>query len=80
VLKDFSSDMVYVFEYFPPKNTGDDVFTYASNNYAMQASIKAVIKKEDCTDSSNNQFQYSASVIVNGKRYSGCAIKGSSIQ
>ncbi len=79
VLKDFSSMMVYVFEYFPPKNMSDQVITYASNNYAMQASIKAIIKKEACNDSANNQFQYSASVLVNGKRYSGCAIKGNSI-
>jgi len=79
VLKDFSSMMVYVFEYFPPKNLNDEVMTYASNNYAMQASIKAVIRKEPCHDNANNQFQYSASVLINGKRYSGCAIKGNSL-
>ncbi|MFI5135150.1 MAG: hypothetical protein ACHQD9_04815, partial [Chitinophagales bacterium] len=71
---------VYVFEYFPPKSMSDDLFTYASNNYAMQASIKAVVKKEPCTDASGNQSQYSASVLVNGKRYTGCAIKGTSMQ
>jgi uncharacterized membrane protein len=79
VLKDFSSMMVYVFEYFPPANRDDEVITYASNNYAMQASIKAEIRKEPCHDVANNQFQYSASVLVNGKRYSGCAIKGNSL-
>ena len=80
VLKDFASMLVYVFEYFPPKNAGDELITYASNNYAMQASIKAVIRKEPCNDAANNQFQYSASILVNGKTYSGCAIKGNASQ
>ena len=80
VLKDFQMMQVYVFEYFPPINKGDEVFTYSSNNYAMQASIKAVIRKESCADASGNQFQYSASVLLNGKRYQGCAIKGNSVQ
>jgi uncharacterized membrane protein len=81
VFKDYSAVRAYVFEYFPPKNQNDEVFTYASNNYAAQASIKSVIKKEICfEDSSKNEFQYSVSVLINGKRFSGCAIKGSSVQ
>jgi len=76
VMKDYASMMVYVFEYFPPKNMNDELITYLSNNYAMQASIKVTIRKQECTDSSGNKFQYMASVIVNGKKYSGCAIKG----
>jgi len=80
VLKDLSEMKVYVFEYFPPKTDNDEVFTYSSNNYAMQASIKAVITKQSCTDSSGNQSPYSASVLVNGKRYSGCAVQGTSIK
>ena len=81
VLKDFSAMKVYVFEYFPPKNQNDELFTYAANNYAAGAAIKGVIKKENCTEeSSQSAFQYSARVIVNGKVYQGCAIKGASIQ
>jgi uncharacterized membrane protein len=77
VLKDFSTMKVYVFEYFPPKNQNDEMFTYAANNYAAGAAIKAVIKKEVCTEeSSQSEFQYSARVIVNGKVFRGCAIKG----
>lgn len=75
VLKDYSAMKVYVFEYFPPKAMGNESYTYASNNYAMQASIKAVIKMQDCDDSENS-FEYSASVLLNGKRYSGCAVRG----
>lgn len=77
VVKDFTAMKVYVFEYFPPKKSSEELFTYASNNYAAGAAIKAVIKKEACTDdSSGNAFQYSATAVVNGKVYHGCAIKG----
>jgi uncharacterized membrane protein len=79
VLKDYSTTMAYVFEYFAPANAGDDVYTYASNNYAMQASIKAVIRKEPCTDLSGTLFEYSATALVNGKTYRGCGIRGSSL-
>jgi len=79
VFKDYSLLRAYVFEYFPPKDQNDDVVTYASNNYAAQVSIKSVIRKEECAgDSLKSEFQYSASVLINGRRYSGCAIKGSS--
>ena len=81
VLKDFNAMKVYVFEYFAPVKQGDNMVTYASNNYAAGAAIKARIKKEACTeDSSKNGFQYSATVIINGKVFSGCAIKGSAAQ
>jgi uncharacterized membrane protein len=80
VLKDFKTRQAYVFEYFPPLVRQDERMTYSSNNYAIQASIRAVISKEDCSDQAGNSFQYSASVMLNGKRYSGCAIKGSSLQ
>ena len=77
VLKDFSSMKVFVFEYFAPKNMSDEVLTYSSNNYAMQASIKAVFRKEACeSGEADNPFQYSASVLINGKRYIGCAVRG----
>ncbi|MEO5674933.1 MAG: hypothetical protein ABIQ74_09820 [Chitinophagales bacterium] len=76
VLKDFTTMKVYVFEYFPPKKSSEELFTYASNNYASGAAIKTVIRKEACTDSSGNAFQYSATAVVNGKVYRGCAIKG----
>lgn len=81
VLKDFSTMKVYVFEYFPPKSQSDDLFTYASNNYAAGAAIKARIVKEPCTEeSSKNEYLYSAKVIINGKIFHGCAIKGSAGQ
>ncbi len=77
VMKDYSAMVVYVFEYFPPKSENDESFTYSSNNYAAGAAIKAMIKKESCTEeSSQSAFQYSAKVIVNGKVFNGCAIKG----
>ncbi|MCY7408858.1 MAG: hypothetical protein LH473_01165 [Chitinophagales bacterium] len=80
-MKDFSAMRVYVFEYFIPKMIGDKVFNYTSNNYATQSAIKVLIKHESCMmDSSNHQFNYSATVIVDGKRYSGCAIKGTSTE
>jgi uncharacterized membrane protein len=80
-LKDYSNNEVYLFEYFAPKVVNDEVFTYNSNNYANQTSITAIFKKQACGDGvSNNQYQYSVSVLINGKRYTGCAIRGSSGQ
>jgi len=81
VMKDLAAMQVYVFEYFPPKNQNDEAFTYAANNYAAGVAIKVVIKKENCTEeSSQSAFQYSVRVIINGKVYNGCAIKGTSIK
>ena len=76
-LKDFTDGQVYLFEYFSPKVVNDEVFTYNSNNYANQTAISAVFKKEQCSDAtSKNEYLFSASVVVNGKRFEGCAIKG----
>ncbi|HYV90350.1 MAG TPA: hypothetical protein VE978_01145 [Chitinophagales bacterium] len=81
IMKDFSAMKVYVFKYFPPKNQNDEVLTYASNNYAAGVAIKAVIRKEACSeDSSQSAFQYSARVIINGKVFQGCAIQGIATQ
>lgn len=76
VLKDFRSREVHVFEYFAPSSKGEEVYTYASNNYATQSSVKAVIKRQECSDDAGNRFDYSASVLIDGRRYTGCAIKG----
>lgn len=77
-LKDYSNDMVYLFEYFAPKVVNDEVFTYYSNNYANQTSISAIFKRMSCSDGmSDNEYEYSAIVVINGKRYSGCGIRGS---
>ncbi len=77
-LKDYSTSSVYLFEYFPPKIVNDEVFIYSSNNYANQTSLNAVFKKETCSDGmSENEYGYSVSILINGKRYKGCAIKGS---
>lgn len=76
-LKDYSNNSVYLFEYFSPKVVNDEVYTYNSNNYANQTSINIVIKKQQCSDGmSENQDQYSVSVLINGRRYNGCAIRG----
>jgi uncharacterized membrane protein len=81
VLKDFSAMNVFVFEYFPPRNQNDEVFTYTANNYAAGTAIKATIRMESCfEESSRNGFQYSATVIINGRSYHGCAIKGAAPQ
>ena len=80
-LKDYTAGRVYLFEYFSPKVVNDEVFTYHSNNYANQTAISAVFKKTPCADNvSGNEYSFSAYVIINGKRYSGCAIRGSKQQ
>ncbi len=75
-LKDYDNNVVYLFEYFAPKVVNDEVFTYYSNNYANQTAISAVFKKSPCNEnSSGNTYNYTATIVVNGKRYSGCAIR-----
>lgn len=75
-LKDYDNNMVYLFEYFAPKVVNDEVFTYYSNNYANQTAISAIFKKASCNEShSDNAYSYSATIVVNGKKYSGCAIR-----
>ncbi|MEO6166087.1 MAG: hypothetical protein ABIO46_02500 [Chitinophagales bacterium] len=77
-LKDYSNNRVYLFEYFAPKVVNDEVFTYYSNNYANQTSISAIFKRMPCSDGmSDNEYEYSAAVVINGKRFSGCGIRGS---
>ena len=76
-LKDYTNNTVYLFEYFSPRIVNDEIFTYNSNNYANQTSISAVFKKQPCHEGDrNDQYEYSVSVIINGKKYSGCGIKG----
>ncbi|MBK6483816.1 MAG: hypothetical protein IPG01_11970 [Chitinophagaceae bacterium] len=77
-LKDYDNNMVYLFEYFAPKVVNDEVFTYYSNNYANQTAIIAIFKKASCSESpTDNAYSYTATIVVNGKRYSGCAIRKS---
>lgn len=79
-LKDYSSNEVYLFEYFDPKIINDEVFTYYSNNYATQTAISAVFKRVSCSDGTpGNDYEYSATVIINGKRFTGCGIRGSEV-
>ncbi len=80
-LKDYSHNEVYLFEYFAPKIINDEVFTYYSNNYATQTAINAVFKRMSCNDGlPGNDYEYTATVIINGKRFSGCGIRGSDVQ
>lgn len=77
VLKDYGSNTVYLFEYFAPKVVNEEVFTYYSNNYATQTAISAVFKKMPCQGATaSNAYNFSATIVLNGKRYSGCAIQG----
>ncbi|MBA2407250.1 MAG: hypothetical protein H0V65_04565 [Chitinophagales bacterium] len=75
-LKDFSNNRVYVFSYYAPKIVNDG-YTYHSNNFANQTSIKATFKQQQCSeDTAGNKYSYSVSVLMNGKKYNGCAING----
>jgi uncharacterized membrane protein len=77
VLKDYAAGAVFFFEYFSPKVVNDEVFTYNSNNYANQTSISAVFKKQPCDNVSNaNAYNYSVIIVINGRKYSGCGIRG----
>lgn len=76
-LKDYANNTVYLFEYFAPKVVNDEVYTYASNNYATKTSITAIFKRMPCNDgASGNEYEYAATVIIDGKKYSGCGIRG----
>lgn len=80
-LKDYSSNEVFLFEYFDPKIINDEVYTYYSNNYATQTSINAVFKRVNCSDGvTGNDYEYSSTVIINGKRFTGCGIRGSEVK
>ncbi len=77
VFKDYALMSVAVFQYFSPKSESDDNYTYASNNYAAGIAIRATFKKNECSEEgSKSIFHYSSRIIISGKIYSGCAIKG----
>ncbi|MBA3649685.1 MAG: hypothetical protein H0W62_14270 [Chitinophagales bacterium] len=77
-LKDYTHGKVYIFPYFEPGEM-DDAITYRTENTAITAALQVVIKKQKCSEgSSKENYEFSAKVIMNGKVYRGCAIRGDS--
>lgn len=60
------------FDYANPTVT-NNITTYSSSSDGN--TIKIVIKKEKCNGAVDKQYEYSATIQLNGKNYSGCAIK-----
>jgi len=73
-LKDVSTDKTYKFAYAKPISSGN-TFIYDVNN-GKNETLKVSIRKEACNDGmSDRNYQYSSSIVINGKPLSGCAIK-----
>lgn len=72
-LKDVSISKAYKFSYRNPKITNNTYIYQASNG---QENLEITIKKESCNDGmSDRNYNYSATLVINGKPLSGCAIK-----
>ncbi|MCS6916476.1 MAG: hypothetical protein NZM08_02180 [Chitinophagales bacterium] len=71
---DLRSDETYFFEYFSPTASGE-VWVYESNNFASQMAVRATFYPEPCT-SVGTTYPYRAVVVLNGRTYTGCAIRG----
>jgi uncharacterized membrane protein len=74
VLKDLGENKVYQFPY-QPANIGGGVHRFEASNGAKDRLV-VVIREEPCSDGmSDNTYQYSAEVVINGRTLKGCAIK-----
>ena len=74
VLKDVGENKVYQFPY-EPANVTDGVHRFETSNGAKDRLI-IVVKEELCSDGmSDNQYHYSAEVVINGRTLKGCAVK-----
>lgn len=58
------------FSYSSPELNGD-IAKYISSD--KENKISVTIKKEKCNGATDNQYDYSAEVVLNGKKYAGCA-------
>lgn len=62
------------FKYSKPEiNNG--ITTYSSGDEKSKSGIRIVIKKESCDGAIDQVYEYSALVELNGRAFSGCAIK-----
>ncbi len=74
VLKDVAADATILFPYKAPIVSGGRFFYELENEEKQRLSIS--IRKQSCSNGmSDRQYVYSAELDLNGKKFSGCAIK-----
>ncbi len=74
ILKDLSVDKVFVFPY-QPANIGGGVHRFETLN-AAKDKLTVIIREEECSDGmSDNTYNYSAEIVINGRTLKGCAVK-----
>jgi uncharacterized membrane protein len=72
--KDIASEKTYVFPFRSGTDKAGAIVYHASNG--TDESLEATIRKQDCSDGmSDRTYNYSAEVTINGKKFTGCAIK-----
>jgi putative lipoprotein len=73
-LKDVGHEKTYTFPYSSGKNSGNTT-TYESRNDKNET-IKAIIKKETCSDGMSDRiYNHSIRLVINDRILNGCAIK-----
>ena len=74
MLKDLGENKVYQFPYRLATIVGG-VHRFETSNGAKDR-LLIEIRQESCSDGmSDNHFNYSAAVVINGRRLKGCAVK-----
>jgi uncharacterized membrane protein len=74
VLKDLGENKIYQFPY-QTANVGGGVHRFEASN-PLKDQLVIVIRDEPCSDGmSDNQYDYSAEVVINGRTLKGCAVK-----